>query len=317
MTRRHLGRNPMADAGGCLVNPVLLHLAAAVVKRRCPTLFLELAEHLASRHPKAASQWRKALEKHNDLFGERCDMVSLLLASELAKRRGKICVADPESGSMPVGFAVSPYEDGVFIEWAGSRKPAMRVSSLALLAEDEELLLYPGESPLRLSYEVEPAPVLRLTGLPVMTCGTGLTDRCDAAQGELLRLERGALSKTTITLPAEVSGTDLLLRLSPEAMVYMLASEDGCLKVTHNGTSWHSRLPAPGDDVPAVVGALGGRAGASTVISTDIFRALRVHCPWFGSLDPDPLIAQALRKVAARADETWADETEASRNEPC
>ena len=36
MTRRHCGRNPMADAGGCLVNPVLLHLAAAVVKRRCP-----------------------------------------------------------------------------------------------------------------------------------------------------------------------------------------------------------------------------------------------------------------------------------------
>ena len=59
------------------VNAVLLHLAAAVVKRKDPALFAELAEDLETRHCSARACWKKLFDRQVTLLERRSVPVSV------------------------------------------------------------------------------------------------------------------------------------------------------------------------------------------------------------------------------------------------
>lgn len=274
------------------VNAVLLHLAAAVVKRKDPALFAELAEDLETRHCSARACWKKLFNRQVTLLERRSDMVSLILAKRLADQVvSDVCVADPESGPEPIGYILSwreaypaparPVEDG-----------ELRVSSLAVLSKDEEVYLEPEASPLMLVWEVEKTPVLRVVpgaGIPAFEYGNG------PARIALFRLEEGTTVETKFTLQACMEDGDLLVRLSPEVMMHMMAFEGGILRLSCPGGSWHSRVPVPGGEpVTAVIDDLAGRFEADVWVSARLLGRMRVHCPWLGQTCSEELIGEAL-----------------------
>ena len=104
------------------VNAVLLHLAGAVLKRKDPALFAELAEDLETRHCSARACWKKLFStvRSHSWSGAAPWSRSFWLTVLPIRLFPTTRVADPESGPEPIGCMLSwreayparPVEDG-------------------------------------------------------------------------------------------------------------------------------------------------------------------------------------------------------------
>lgn len=275
-------------AGDAEVCASLLHLAACAAQKAAPEVWVMLEQDLCRRHPEKHAFWVKVLAQGGNV-PIRADLISVLLADMLADCL-RAPVADPHSGPCRIGWIVrgGEPESSKLEPLTGVGVPKnvrACVSMRTVLGPKEGELAAPGVMPISLAYALNPEPRLLMRFRPAFAGTRILHDRFAV---KLVQEDEDGVKTHPLSLRASRLKNGLRMDVSPENMIYLMASE-GALLVFESGRDCMSAsIPEPGGDPVGVRLHAAGPLEGSALVSREVFEALRGTCPWLGERHPVP-----------------------------
>lgn len=284
----------MADrengAGDAEVCASLLHLAACAAQKAAPEVWVMLEQDLCRRHPEKHAFWMKVLARSGNVL-MRADLISVLLADMLADcLRAPVAVADPDSGPCRIGWVVrggEPEESKLEpLTGVGVPKNVRAcVSMRTVLGPKEDELAAAGLMPISLAYALSPEPRLLMRFGRAFGAARLLRGRVAV---KLVHEDEDGVKTHPLSLRTSGMKNGLRLDVSPENMIYLMASEGSLLTFESGGECLSASIPEPDGDPVGVKLHAAGPLDGPVRVSREVFEALRGTCPWLGERRPVP-----------------------------
>lgn len=277
-------------AGDAEVCASLLHLAACAAQKAAPEVWVMLEQDLCRRHPEKHAFWMKVLARSGNV-PMRADLISVLLADMLADcLRAPVAVADPDSGPCRIGWVVrggEPEESKLEpLTGVGVPKNVRAcVSMRTVLGPKEDELAAAGLMPISLAYALSPEPRLQMRFGRAFGAARLLRGRVAV---KLVHEDEDGVKTHPLSLRTSGMKNGLRVDVSPENMIYLMASEDALLTFESGGECLSASIPEPDGDPVGVRLHAAGPLDGPVRVSRNVFEALRGTCPWLGERRPVP-----------------------------